>query len=355
MNSMRVWVSHNAGGPETLVLEDRPIPVPADGELLVRIEAVGINFPDGLLLRDLYQVKPPRPLVPGSEFCGTVERTGVGVTQFQRGDVVIGRCGWGALSEYMALPQDRCVQVPDNLPRAEAAGLLFAYATAYHALHDAAHLQPGETLLVLGAAGGVGSAAVEIGCALGAHVVAAASSEQKLAFARSLGASGGLVYDAELQAGEGQKALAARLKALAPSGIDVVIDPVGGAYTEPALRSLALGGRHLVVGFAAGIPRVPLNLTLLKSSHIIGVDWRTFVLREPGANTRNVEALLALWQGGQIAPPVTERFPFSAAPAAIARLESREAMGKIVVFLGAPNGQSHREAESTSVSKGASA
>lgn len=330
---MKAWISQHAGGPETLALEERPVPVPQPGELLVRVQAVGINFPDSLLIRDLYQVKPPRPLVPGSEFCGVVEALGPGVTQFRRGDVVIGRCGWGAMSEYVAMAQDRCVRIPATLPRAAAASFLFTYATAYHALHDAAGLQAGETLLVLGAAGGVGSAAIDVGRALGARVLAAASSPAKLEFALSRGASGGLVYDADLQPGEGQKLLAAKLKALAPEGVQVVLDPVGGPYTEPALRSLARGGCHLVVGFTAGIPRVPLNIALLKRSRIVGVDWRMFVQEQPAANARNVEALLGLWQGQAIAPQVSEIFPFAAAPAAIARLESRAALGKIVVAL----------------------
>ena len=328
---MRAWVSHTAGGPETLVLEQRPVPEPVDGELLVRVLAVGVNFPDSLLIRDLYQVKPQRPLVPGSEFCGVVESIFAGVTQFGHGDVVIGRSGWGAMAEYIVLPQDRCLKIPADLPRDEAAAFLFAYATAYHALHDAGRLQPGESLLVLGAAGGVGSAAVEVGRALGANVFAATSSDAKLAFAVSRGAVGGLVYDADLQSGDGQKALAAKFKEFAPGGVDVVVDPIGGAYAEPALRSLARGGRHLVIGFTAGIPRVPLNLALLKSIHIIGVDWRTFVKEEPDRNARNVEALLAMWQDHLIEPRVTELFPFADAPKAIARLESRDAMGKIVV------------------------
>jgi NADPH2:quinone reductase len=333
---MKAWMSHEAGGPDTLVLQERPMPVPADGELLVRVRAVGMNFPDSLLIRDLYQVKPPRPLVPGSEFCGVVEAVGAGVTRFERGDVVIGRCGWGALSEFIALSQERCVRIPAGLPVAEAAGFLFAYATAYHALRDAGDLQAGQTLLVLGAAGGVGSAAVEIGRALGARVLAAASTQDKLDFALARGAGGGLVYDPDLQPGDGQKALATRLKELAPQGVDAVFDPVGGPYTEPALRSLAPGGRHLVVGFTAGIPRVALNLVLLKRGHVVGVDWRMFVQDEPQANARNVDALLRLWQAGAIQPQVTERFAFSEAPQAIARLESRQALGKIAVVMNNP-------------------
>lgn len=341
---MKAWVSHEAGGPESLVLVDRPEPVPAAGELSVRVQAVGVNFPDSLLIRDLYQVKPPRPLVPGSEFCGTVAQVGDGVTEFAPGDTVIGRCGWGALAEMIALSQDRCVRIPAALPAAEAAGFLFAYATAYHALVDAAQLAAGETLLVLGAAGGVGSAAVEVGHALGARVIAAASTQDKLDHALSRGASQGLVYDAHLAAGDGQKALAAQLKAMAPGGVDVVLDPVGGAYTEPALRSLGRGGRHLVVGFTAGIPRVPLNLTLLKRTRIVGVDWRMFVQEQPDRNHANVLALLDLWQRGRIQPQVTERYAFAQAPQAIARLESRQALGKIVVDM---NGADHHTERKT--------
>lgn len=330
---MKAWMSHAAGGPQTLVLEELPEPEAADGELLVRVQAVGINFPDGLLIRDRYQVKPPRPFAPGGEFCGIVERVGAGVSRFQPGDVVLGRCGWGAMAERVALSQERCVRIPPDFPPDEAAAFLFAYATVYHALHDAARIQPGETLLVLGAAGGVGSAAVDLGRAAGARVLACASSEAKLAFARSCGAADGLVYDADLQPGEAQKALAQQLKALAPGGVDVVFDPVGGAYAEPALRSLGRGGRHLVVGFTAGIPRMPLNLTLLKSCRIIGVDWRSFVNEEPEANARNVDALLSLWAQRRIQPQITEVFDLASAPEAIRRMESREVMGKLVVSL----------------------
>ena len=328
---MKAWRSHQAGGPESLVLEDVPVPEPTGDEILVKVQGVGINFPDGLFLRDLYQVKPPRPLVPGSEFSGVVAKTGPAATDFAVGDPVIGRCGWGAMAQYLALSQGKCVRLPESLPRVEAAAFTFVYATAYHALHDQAALQPGETLLVLGAAGGVGTAAVELGHAMGAKVLACASSQAKVDHALARGAAGGFVYAADLSAGDAQKALAAQLKTLAPGGVDVVIDPVGGAYAEPALRSLRRGGRHLVIGFTAGIPRVPLNLTLLKSIRIIGVDWRTFVNEEPEHNARNVAALLDLWKAGRIAPKVTEVYPFDQAPAAIARLESRQAIGKIVV------------------------
>lgn len=328
---MKVWVSREPGGPESLLLEDWPIPTPAEGELLIRVRAVGVNFPDSLLIRDLYQVKPPRPLVPGSELCGIVEKTGPGVSDFSIGDVVIGRCGWGAMSEYLTLQQDRCIKIPKELPTSEAAAFQFAYATAYHALHDAGRLRSGETLLVLGAAGGVGAAAVEVGRAIGARVFAAASSSEKLNFAKARGANDGVLYDANMQAGADQKSFSSELKRVIPGGADVVFDPVGGVYTEPALRNLGRSGRHLVVGFTAGIPNVPLNLALLKRAHIIGVDWRMFIQEEPAANARNVQALLKMWQEGLLRPQVTESFALSEVPDAIAKLESRAALGKIVV------------------------
>lgn len=329
---MKAWVSHGPGGPETLVLQEMPDPVPADGEVLVKIDAVGVNYPDGLLIRDLYQVKPERPFIPGSEFCGVIERAGRDVASLRAGDLVIGRCGWGAMAERIAVAEQRCVRVPSETPRTQAAAFMFAYATAYHALCDAARLRAGQTVLVLGAAGGVGSAAVEVAHALGARAVAAVSSESKLAFAMARGASGGLVYDPQLEGRQAQHALARRIKeVVCGDGCDVVFDPVGGHYTEPALRSLRRGGRHLVVGFTAGIPSVPLNLALLKSRHIIGVDWRSFVQEDPKLNDRNVQSLLAMWREGLLQPEVTETFEMADAPAAIARLDARGALGKIVV------------------------
>lgn len=333
---MKAWVSHSPGSPETLVLQDLPDPTPQAGELTVRVQAIGVNYPDGLLIRDLYQVRPQRPFVPGSEFCGEVEEVGAAVTRFRPGDVVIGRCGWGAMAERIAIGEGRCMRVPASTPRAEAAAFLFTYATAYHALRDAGQLRPGQTVLVLGAAGGVGSAAVEVGRALGARVVVAVSSRAKLDFALSRGAAAGLIYDRELPDAAAQQALAKRFKALVgDDGSDIVLDPVGGNYSEPALRCLARGGRHLVVGFTAGIPRVPLNLALLKGRQIIGVDWRSFVQHDAALNDRNVHSLLAMWQEGLIRPEVTESFPLEQAPSAIARLESRCAIGKIVVTVGA--------------------
>lgn len=329
---MKAWMSHAPGGPETLVLQELPDPVPGNGEVVVKIDAVGINYPDGLLIRDLYQVKPERPFIPGSEFCGVVENTGPEVLNLRVGDLVIGRCGWGAMADRIAVAEQRCVRVPPETPRAQAAAFMFAYATAYHALSDAGQLRAGQTVLVLGAAGGVGSAAVEVARALGARVVAAVSSESKLAFALAHGAAAGLVYDTRIEGRDAQQALARRIKeVVGGDGCDVVFDPVGGGYTEPALRSLRRGGRHLVVGFTAGIPSVPLNLALLMSRHIIGVDWRSFVHEDPQLNDRNVQSLLAMWREGLLQPEVTETYRLADAPAAIARLDARSAIGKIVV------------------------
>lgn len=328
---MRAWLSRDPGGPQTLQLAEIDDPRPGPGEVLVSIDAVGVNFPDGLLIRDLYQVKPPRPLIPGSEYCGVVKAIGEGVTRVSPDDVVIGSCGWGAMADLLVVAEDRCTRIPASLPRATAATFMFAYATAYHALVDLADLQPNQTVVVLGAAGGVGAAAVDLASAIGATVIACASSEEKVGFARDRGAQVGYVYDAHLQPGDKQKALSSALKELAPSGADVVLDPVGGAYAEPALRALGRGGKHLVVGFTAGVPRIPLNLPLLKGCQIIGVDWRTFVRSETGANARNVESLMAMWRSGQITPAAPEIFEFAHAPAAIARLESRAAVGKIAV------------------------
>lgn len=330
---MKVWVSREPGGPESLTLEEWPTPVPGEGEVLIQVNAIGVNFPDSLLIRDLYQIKPPRPLVPGSEFCGMVAGLGAGVTQFSLGDTVIGRCGWGAMSEFLTLSQDRCIKIPAGLPNTEAAALQFAYATAYHALHDSGRLRAGETLLVLGAAGGVGAAAVELGHAMGARVVVAASSASKLEFAMARGASAGLIYPAQLQLGDAQKALSGELQQLLVQGADVVFDPVGGHFAEPAMRNLARQGRYLAVGFTAGIPRIPLNLALLKRAHIIGVDWRMFIQEEPAAHASNMQTLLRMWQDGRIHPEVTAQFSFADAPQAIAHLESRTARGKVVVTM----------------------
>lgn len=329
---MRAWISQNPGGPESLRLEEVAEPSPGGGKVLVKVLAVGINYPDALLIRDQYQVKAPRPFVPGAEFSGVVEAVGSGARQYAKGDLVIGRCGWGALAERIAIDEDRCVRLPPEMSSVDAAGFLFVYATAYHALRDVAEMRGGETMLVLGAAGGVGSAAIDIGRALGARVVAGASSKAKLDHALSRGATNGVVYPSTVDDPTVQRELAQSFKDLVGAdGADVVFDPVGGAYSEAALRCLKPGGRHLVVGFAAGIPRLPLNLVLLKRCKVLGVDWRGFLLADPAGNQRNVESLVALWREGQLHLDSPTTYSFDDAPAAIDVVERRRALGKIVV------------------------
>lgn len=331
---MKALLSRIPGGAESLSVEEIEESAPGPNEVLVRVRACGVNYSDTLLIRDLYQVKPPRPFSPGAEVCGDIERIGEGVAGLVPGDRVIGRCGWGGMAEKLVLTADRCVRIPPDAPVAKAAAFLFSYATAYHALTDRAGLQRGETLLVLGAAGGVGSAAIQIGCALGARVLAAASSEEKLDFARGIGAQGGYVYPAAVDAGEGAKALAAGFKELTgKAGADVIFDPVGGVYTEAALRSIARDGRHLVVGFTAGIPKLPLNLTLLKSCQVIGVDWRTFIIHHAARNEANTADLLRMWREGTLSPPDPHIYRLEHAAQAIARLAARDVAGKLVVSI----------------------
>lgn len=332
---MKAWLSHQPGGPESLVLEDIAEPVPDAGQILVRVLAVGINYPDALLIRDQYQVKAPRPFAPGAEFSGIVESVGVDAKHFKVGSPVMGRCGWGALAQRIVIDHARCIRLPSGISPVDAAGFMFVYATGYHALRDVGQLRSGETVLVLGAAGGVGSAVVDLARALGARVVVAVSSKEKLDYALSRGATNGIVYPATLSDSAAQRELSQALKELVGSeGSDLVFDPVGGQYSEPALRTLKPGGRHLVVGFPAGIPHLPLNLVLLKRCKVLGVDWRGFALSDPGANERNIESLFALWHEGLIQPHVSHSFSFEAAPDAIQTVEHRQAIGKIIVSVG---------------------
>ncbi|WP_051218207.1 NADPH:quinone oxidoreductase family protein [Nocardioides insulae] len=330
---MQSWLSHLPGGPETLSLDDVEWPEPRENQVRVRVAAVGINFPDALLIRDLYQVKPDRPFSPGGEFSGVVDAVGAGVTGLNPGDAVVGISGWGALAEYFCVEAGRLTLVPREIPMVEAAAFLFTYATAYHALFDVGRVKPGETVLVLGAAGGVGSAAIDLARATGARVIAGASSREKLEFALAAGAESGFVYARDMASTPAQKALSAEIKKLAPGGVDIVVDPVGGGYSEPALRTLAHCGRHLVVGFTAGIPAIPLNAVLLRSSKILGVDWRTFTKRHPKENRANVQELFRLWKAGEISPRITKTLPFGRVPEAIADIESRSVLGKIAVDL----------------------
>jgi len=329
---MKALLSREAGGPETLRVEEIPDPAPGPGELLVRVRACAINYPDVLIIEDKYQLKPPRPFAPGSEIAGEVEAVGEGVQGWAPGDRLIAAVGFGGLVEKIVIPAARAIPLPGERSFTEGSALLLTYATAIHALADRGRLETGQTLLVLGAAGGVGIAAVEIGKALGAKAIAAVSSEEKAEAAREAGADHAIVYPRGPFDRDGQKALAQLFKdATGPDGADVILDPVGGDYAEAALRSIAWGGRFLVVGFPAGIPSLPLNLTLLKSCDVCGVFWGAFVARDPKRNAEHVQQLFRWWAEGRIAPKVSATYPLERAGDAIAALRDREAIGKLVV------------------------
>ncbi len=331
---MKAMLSYQPGGPDTLVLSDLPDPVPGPGEVLIGVKACGVNYPDSLVIEDRYQFKPTRPFAPGGEVSGIVERLGAGVTQFRPGDRVIGSVTAGGMAEKLVVAATRCTPIPDAMPFDEAAAFILTYGTSYYALKQRAALKPDETLLVLGAAGGVGIAAVELGRAMGARVIAAASSDEKVAFARSCGAQEGLVYPPGPFDKPGAKALADLFKvACGRDGADVIYDPVGGDYSEAALRAIGFEGRFLVVGFPAGIARIPLNLALLKSCQIVGVFWGEFTRRDPDANRQNNAELLALYAAGQIRPHISARYPLARAGEAIAHLAGRQAQGKVVVMM----------------------
>ncbi len=331
---MKAMLSKQIGGPETLVLDELPDPKPKAGEVLIAVKACGVNYPDVLIIEDRYQFKPPRPFAPGGEVAGVVETVGEGVTQFKPGDRVIGSVICGGMAEKLTVEAQRCTPMPVNMPFDEASALILTYGTSIHALKDRAKIKKGDTLLVLGAAGGVGLSAVELGKAYGARVVAAVSSEDKLAFVKKHGADSGVVYPKGPFDKAGSRALAELFKqACGEHGADVIYDPVGGDYSEAALRAIAWEGRFLVVGFPAGIARLPLNLTLLKSCDVVGVFWGGFARRDPKANAANIAELMQLYAKGAIKPMICERYPLAEAGKAIARLASRQAMGKIVVTL----------------------
>ncbi len=329
---MKALLSKSVGGPETLELEDLPSPTPRPGWAVVSVKACGVNYPDVLIIEDKYQFKPARPFAPGGEISGVVKEVGEGVTHVKVGDRVLGNTGWGGMAQELALEASRLIPIPPAMPFDEAAAFLMTYGTSYYALKDRAHIKAGETLLVLGAAGGVGLAAVELGKAMGARVIAAASSADKVALAKQHGADEGVVYPHGPFDREGQKALSEIFKqACGANGADVIYDGVGGDYAEAALRSVAWEGRFLVIGFPAGIPRIPLNLALLKGCDIVGVFWGAAVSRDPAGHQRNVSELLGLYAAGKIKPHVSEHFPLARAGDAIAHLASRKAMGKVVV------------------------
>jgi NADPH:quinone reductase-like Zn-dependent oxidoreductase len=331
---VRTLLSNAPGGPETLELTDLPDPAPGPGQLLVRVKACAINYPDVLIIEDKYQFKPPRPFAPGGEVAGVVEQVGLGVTGWSEGDRLIAMIGHGGLAEKVVVQAATALPLPPERSFEEGSALILTYATSIHALLDRGKLEAGQTLLVLGAAGGVGLAAVELGKAFGARVIGAVSSEEKAEAVRAAGADLVIVYPQGPFDKEASKALAVQFKeAVGGQGADVIYDPVGGDYAEPALRSIAWEGRYLVVGFPAGIPKLPLNLTLLKSCDVCGVFWGAFAARDPAANAAHIRTLFRLWHEGKIAPKVSRTWPLEQGGGAIAHMAARQAVGKLVVTM----------------------
>ena len=325
---MKALICPSLGPAENLKVAEVDEPVAGEGEVLVEVAYAGLNFFDTLIIEGKYQVKAAPPFSPGGEFSGRVVGLGPGARGFAVGDRVMGFCPYGAAAERIAIPASRLARVPDGLALDKAAGLSVAYGTSLHALKQRAEMKPGETLLVLGASGGVGLAAVEIGKAMGARVIAGASSDEKLAFARRYGAAETINTAAD--------DLRARLKELAPKGVDVVYDPVGGALTEAALRSLAWKGRLLVIGFASGeIPRPPLNIPLLKGCDIRGVYWGEFTAREPEAHRQNLAQLMDWAKSGVLSIHVHGTYSLEDYRKAFDAIAQRQTLGKTLLSLGA--------------------
>ena len=322
---MRAVLCKELGPPEKLVVEQVPSPRPGKGQVVVSVKAAGVNFPDTLIIQGKYQFKPEPPFSPGGEVAGVIKELGEGVTGFKLGDRVIAASTFGGFAEEMVAEADKVIPMPDAMDFVPASAFVLTYGTSYHALKDRAELKAGETLLVLGAAGGVGLAAIQLGKAFGAKVVAAASSVGKLQVCKDNGADELINYATE--------DLRARIKALtAGRGVDVVYDPVGGPYSEPALRDMAWKGRFLVVGFAAGdIPKVPLNLPLLKGCSIVGVFWGAFTRAEPDTNRRNNEELLRMYLAGQVKPHIHATYPLERAAEALNEVLYKRVTGKVVL------------------------
>ena len=322
---MKAVLCKEYGPPESLVVEDVPAAKAGKGEVVVAVKACSVNFPDTLIIQGKYQFKPPMPFSPGSDVTGTITAVGEGVTRAKVGDRVLASMAWGGFADEVVASEDKLTPLPDGLDFVTASAFLMTYSTSYYALKDRAKLQAGETLLVLGAAGGVGLAAVELGKLMGAKVIAAASSDEKLAVCKQYGADQTINYSSQ--------DLKERLKALTGGrGVDVVYDPVGGPYSEMALRNTAWEGRFLVVGFSNGqIPRIPLNLALLKGCSIMGVFWGSFATREPQRNQQNLQELLGWLQSGQLKPLVSATYPLERVAEALNSIAERRVTGKVVI------------------------
>ena len=322
---MHAWLCNNPIGVDALTWTKLPSLQPQAGEVLIKIEAASLNFPDLLIVQNKYQIKPPLPFVPGSEYAGTVVAVGSGVTHVNLGQRVACLSGTGGFGTHAIAPAALCMPLPDNFPFVDAAAFIMIYATSHHALIDRAQLKPGETVLILGAAGGVGTAAIQIAKALGTKVIAAASTDEKCTLCQSLGADATINYSKEN--------LKDAVRALTDGkGADVIYDPVGGDFTESALRTIAWRGRYLVVGFASGpIPSLPLNLVLLKGASIVGVFWGDFAKKEPKANAAMMRELAQWHDQGKIKPVIDCTMPMADLKAAYTHMGSRGVMGKLVM------------------------
>lgn len=330
---MKAVLSKEVGGPETLVLEEIDAPTCGKSQVLIEVKACGVNYPDVLIIQDMYQFKPPRPFSPGGEVAGIVKEVGSEVTHLKAGDRVLASTGNGGMAEMVCASAHGTMKMPDGMPFEEAAAFLMTYGTSYYALKDRANPKKGETLLVLGAAGGVGIAAVELGKAMGLTVIAACSSQEKVDFCLGKGADKGLVYERGAMDRTQQKAFSNAIKEIGGGGVDIIYDGVGGDYAEPAIRAMNWEGRFLVIGFPAGIPAIPLNLTLLKSCDIRGVFWGAAVARDPKGHAQNVSELFKLYADGKIRPHVSNTYPLAEASKAIKELMDRKALGKVVVTM----------------------
>lgn len=324
---MRAVLCKAYGPPENLVVEEIEPLKPGPSQAVINVKACGVNFPDTLIIQGLYQFKPPLPFSPGGEVAGIVKQVGSGVESVKPGDRVIAFTIYGGFAEEALVEASSLIPMPDGMDFDVASAFVMTYGTDIYALKDRARLQPGETLLVLGAAGGIGLAALELGKLMGAKVIAAASSDEKLAVCRDYGADAGVNYNKD--------DLRERIKELTGGqGVDVVVDPVGGAYSEPALRGMAWNGRFLVIGFTSGeIPRVPLNLTLLKGCSIVGVFWGSFAAREPQGNQDNLRQLLDWLQSGKLKPRISARYPLERAADALNDIAQRRVIGKSVLIV----------------------
>ncbi len=322
---MHAWLCENPVGVDALIWKEIPTPVPQSGQVLIRIEAASLNFPDLLIVQNKYQMKPDLPFVPGSEYAGVIEALGEGVTHLKVGQSVACLSGTGGFGTHTLAPAKLCMPLPPGFPAVDAAAFIMIYATSHHALIDRAALKAGETVLVLGAAGGVGTAAIQIAKAAGAKVIAAASTDEKCALCKSLGADETINYT--------MQNIREVLKTVTEGkGPDVIYDPVGGDFAEPAFRSIAWRGRYLVVGFAAGpIPALPFNLALLKGASIVGVFWGDFSRREPQANAAMMAELAQWYAQGKVKPVIDRTMPMSELKAAYAHMGSRGVMGKLVM------------------------